>query len=91
MSCSIDWRGAYRTRGFTLVEILVVVSLFALIAAMAGSSLLDQLRAQQVAGALQNARVIASAIEQVRPQLIANYGATFGMAPSYTGTLDDFM
>lgn len=92
MLCTTERCPASVQRGFTLVEMLVVISLVVLMATFAGTSVLDQLRSQQVASAIQNARVIASAIEQIRPRLIAHHTSTFSVTPSvYNETLNRFM
>lgn len=84
MSCTTDTR----MNGFTLVELLLVIALISTVIAMSGMSLVDQLRAQQVADAIDKARNMANEIERIRPALFAVAPSTFGDGSStFGGTL----
>ena len=84
MSCTTD----RRLYGFMLVELLVVIALISMVIAMSGMSLVDQLRAQQVADAIDKARIMANAIERIRPALFDAAPSTFGDGSStFGGTL----
>jgi prepilin-type N-terminal cleavage/methylation domain-containing protein len=84
MSCTTD-----RCHdGFTLVELLLVIALISTVIAMSGMSLVDQLRAQQVVDAIDKARIMANAIERIRPALFDVAPSTFGDGTStFGGTL----
>jgi len=74
--------------GFTLVELLLVIALISTVVAMSGMSLVDQLRAQQVADAIDKARIMANAIERIRPALFDSAPSRFGDGSStFGGTL----
>lgn len=85
MSCTVSRRHA----GFTLVEILVVMSIVVLAVLASGNTMLDQLRALRVASAIEQARDIASVIEPIRPVLIDSAPSRFNSG--YDETLEDFM
>lgn len=85
MSCTASRRHA----GFTLAEILMVMAIVTLAVIVSGNTMLDQLRAQRVGSAIEQARDIASVIEPVRAVLISSAPSRFNS--SYDETLEDFM
>ena len=87
MSCiEIDMR----TAGFSLVELMVVVSIIALLSAIAGNTLTDQLNQQRVADAIERARFLASILAPIQPQL-TDPGFSCNFPVDYSETLRKFM
>ena len=86
---SINFR--HQAKGFTLVEIMIVVAIIALIAAIAVPNLLRARHNANETAAIGNVRTLVAAIESFRaaqspPSYPANLAALSGANPAYVST-----
>ncbi|PYJ88562.1 MAG: hypothetical protein DME70_03760 [Verrucomicrobia bacterium] len=77
--------------GFTLIEMLVVISIIVVLAAFAGPALFNALAKGQMTGSLNNARQLYSDPTRAWPGDLSNTAAAPGSSPAPITTLQQYM